>query len=56
MKKTETLSPSMLRAAKLAASFEYDKSEYIIVDIPVRRDVASGRLISSSEKNAPASI
>ena len=47
---TKTLSPSMLKAAKAAASYQYDKSKYVVLDIGVHRDVKSGRLISERSK------
>ena len=42
------LSPSMLEASKKAASYEYDKSQYIVVNMNIRRDAETGRLISKN--------
>lgn len=53
MKKTKTLSPEVLKAAKDAASYEYDKSKYIVIDMSVRRDVDSGRLIVKNKTTPP---
>ncbi len=42
---TKKLSASVLKASKEAASYNYDKSKYVIIDAGVRRDAKSGRLI-----------
>lgn len=44
------LSPSTLEASKKAAGYSYDKSQYIIMNMNVRRDAETGRLVSKDDK------
>lgn len=49
MSAEKVLSKSMLAASKKAATYNYDKSQYVVVDMNVRRDVETGRLISKTK-------
>jgi hypothetical protein len=45
MSTARKLSPSVAKASREAAEYDYDKSKYVIIDSGVRRDPKSGRLI-----------
>lgn len=49
MSSERALSPSIIKASKKAAGHDYDKSQYIIVNMDVRRDGSTGRLVTKDE-------
>ena len=52
MSTTTEISPAILRASKKAVDFKYDTSKYVVMDLKVRRDVETGRLVLKRKSNA----
>lgn len=44
------ISKSILQASENAQKHNYDSSKYVFVDLQIRRDASTGKLVSSSNK------
>lgn len=52
MSTDRVLTGSMKKAAKKATSFQYNTANYVVLDMNVRRDVETGRLMSKPNKKS----
>lgn len=49
MTKATTVNKKILDASKAAANHKYDSSKYIVLDLGVRRDIKTGRLVTDEQ-------